>query len=184
VGRVGRRHFLRSLLLICVCLPWQALADDHSETGVAEIGTWLEGSGFRFRVDSIRDCGRELTRGARSASLHLLAFEIRIVAGQKEVFASPRDVTLESGGIILQPELHTPSVGKPCSPQWTPQRLLPRRMLRALLLFAVPPDFIASGKDPMLAYRPTRWGGAGRLEVRVPSCLDHCAPAKPRPEAK
>jgi hypothetical protein len=116
--------------------------------------------------------------------LHLLAFEIRIVVGQREVFASPRDVTLESGGVILQSENHAAPVGKSCGPQWTPQRLSPRRTLRGVLLFAVPPDFGTSGKDPILAYRPTRWGGAGRLEVRVPACLDRCtAPPAGKHEA-
>jgi len=164
------------------------VADDHQDAGTAELGSWLEGNGFRFRVDAIRSCGQQLVQGARSASLQLLAFEIRIVVGQKEVFASPRDVTLESGGVILQPEIHPSSVGKSCGPpQWTAQRLLPRRSLRGVLMFAVPPDFSASGKDLILAYRPTRWGGAGRLQVRVPACLDRCAQppaAKPRPETR
>jgi hypothetical protein len=188
VAGVGRRTFLASLLLICVCLSPRAVADDHSDVhpdaGPVAIGIWLEGNGFRFRVDAIRDCG-QLVRDAGSASLHLLAAEIRIVAGQKEVFVSPRDATLESGGVILQVEKRAAAVGKSCGPQWTAQRLSPRRALRGVLLFAVPPDFGASGRDPILAYRPTRWGGAGRLEVRVPGCLGHCAPpvaAKPRPE--
>lgn len=187
-----RRHFLSSLLLfwplvVCVCLPRQAAADDHPDAGVAEVGSWLEGNGFRFRVDSIRDCGQQLAPGTRSASLHLLALEMRIVAGPKEVFVSPRDVTLESGGVILQVENHAAPVNKSCGPQWTAQRLSPRRTLRGVLLFAVPPDFGGSGRDPILAYRPTRWGGAGRLEVRVPSCLGHCSPpaaTKPRPEIR
>ena len=193
-----RRRFFRSPLLlfwlrlfwpllVCFCLPRQAAEDDHPDAGVAEIGTWLDGNGFRFRVDSIRDCGKQLAPAAQSASLHLLAFEIRIVAGPKEVFVSPRDVTLESGGVILQAEIRAAPVGKSCSQQWTAQRLSPRRTLRGVLLFAVPPDFGASGRDPILAYQPTRWGGAGRLEVRVPGCLDHCAPpvaAKPRPEPR
>jgi hypothetical protein len=175
------------LLLIYVCFSPRAAADDdpdvHSDPGPAAIGSWLEGNGFRFRVEVIRDCG-QLARDAGSASLHLLAVEMRIVAGQKEVFVSPRDVTLESGGVILQVENRAAPVGKSCGPQWTSRRLPPRGTLRGVLLFAVPPDFGASGRDPILAYRPTRWGGAGRLEVRVPACLGHCAPpvaAKPQP---
>jgi hypothetical protein len=185
----GRRHFLSFSLLVCVCLSRhatahdQAAAGDHPGSGPAQLGSWLEGSGFRFRVDAIRDCGQQLARGARSASLHLLAFEIRIVVGEKEVFASPRDVTLESGGVILQPENYAAPVGKSCGPQWTPQRLSPHRTLRGLLPFAVPPDFGASGKDPILAYRPTRWGGAGRLEVRVPACLDRCTRPRDMPRS-
>lgn len=179
--------FLRVWLpLVCVCLSRQAVADDHPDAGPAAIGSWLEGNGFRFRVDAIRDCGQPAP-DAGSASLHLLAVEIRIVAGQKEVFVSPRDVTLESGGVILQVENRAAPVGKSCGLQWTAQRLPPRRTLRGVLLFAVPPDFNASGRDPILAYRPTRWGGAGRLEVRLPGCLGHCArpvAAKPRPETR
>lgn len=192
----GRRSFFSSLLLfspllVCVCLSRRAAGDDHpdvhSDAGPAAIGSWLEGNGFRFRVEAIRDCGQQPARDTRSASLHLLAVEIRIVAGQKDVFVSPRDVTLESGGVILQVENRVAPVGKSCGPQWTAQRLSPRRTLHGVLLFAVPPDFSASGRDPILAYRPTRWGGAGRLEVRVPGCLGHCAPpvaAKPRPETR
>jgi hypothetical protein len=183
------RFFLASLLLIFVCPLRAALADEHPDEprdlAPVAIGTWLEGSGFRFRVDAIRECGQQRADAARSASLHLLAIEIRIVAGPKEVFVSPRDVTLESAGIILQSENRAAPVGKSCGPQWNAQRLAPRRTLRGVLLFAVPPDFGASRKDLILAYRPTRWGGAGRLEVRVPGCLDHCGPpiaTKPRPD--
>jgi hypothetical protein len=42
-------------------------------------------------------------------------------------------------------------------------------------LFEVPKRFRTKTDDPIvLSYKPTRWGGARRVEVPLPECLDAC----------
>jgi hypothetical protein len=151
----------------------------------AQPGEWIDGGSFRFRVDEIVDCGDRSTPSHR-----LLAFKLRIVAGAREIFVSPHDITLEASSVILQTEHSDLALAKRCEPRLTAQRLSSRKQVAASAIFAVSPEFAATAAPLLLlVYRPTRWGGAGRLEVQVPACLAHCAhqqPAavEPRPGAK
>jgi hypothetical protein len=160
----------------------------------AGLKEWVDGGVLRFRVDAITGCGAgaraanerkpapppdagtvELDRAIASRPpLARVAFSVRIIAGPGEVFVSPRDVTLEAGGVILQTTDPKISLGRGCGPTLTPRRLGARQTARGLLIFEVSPEFRASGAPMVLAYRPTRWGGAGRLEVKVPGCLEAC----------
>ena len=61
------------------------------------------------------------------------------------------------------------------------QPLLPARSLRVgeslagFALFEVPKSFRTKTEDPIvLSYKPTRWGGARRVEVPIRECLDAC----------
>ena len=163
----------------------------------ATLGQWIDGGLVRFRVDAITSCGpaggRHADAPARPGTgtphapgptasrqpATLLAFSLRFVAGAGEVFVSPRDVTLESGGVILQTTPPTVSLVARCAPALTARRLPARQTARGTVLFEISPEFRAGQGSMELVYRPTRWGGAGRLSVRIPACLDNC---KERPQ--
>jgi hypothetical protein len=83
-------------------------------------------------------------------------------------------VTLEADGVILQTIDPTIPLGPGCGPALRPRSLAARQSARGLVFFDVSPEFRASQSAMILAYRPTRWGGAGRLEVKLPGCLEAC----------
>jgi hypothetical protein len=161
----------------------------------ARLGEWIDSGALRFEVDAITSCGTtgaSATRGPGSAPKPgagptqaspaivgrppstLLAFWIRVVAGAGEVFVSPRDVTLEAGGVILQAAAVSAPLAQRCTPALTARRLPSRQHARGSVIFEISPEFRASPAPITLAYRPTRWGGAGRLEVAIPRCLEAC----------
>jgi hypothetical protein len=134
----------------------------------AALGEWVEGDSLRFKVEAVVKASKG------SGAPALLAFVVRIVAGRGEIFISPRDISLEAGGVILQTKVSPEAVAAGGSPALTAQRLAAGHSLRGSVIFAVSPEFRASTAPMILAYRPTRWGGAGRLEVRIPNCLEAC----------
>jgi hypothetical protein len=110
-----------------------------------------------------------------------MGFQVRIEAKGSEVFVSPRDITLEKGGVILDAQYLDLRPPRHCSPALPVKRLRARRMVQGFVFFRVPVGFAARHGSVTLAYRPTRWGGAGRVEIGIPNCLDNCAdPGSPR----
>ena len=98
-----------------------------------------------------------------------------VQAKEPSVFVSPRDLELRRGGVILTAKYINQPVLSGCEP------LLPAKRLRAgegaggYALFEVPRSFRTKTEDPIvLSYRPTRWGGARRVEVPIRECLDAC----------
>jgi hypothetical protein len=158
-------------------LPDEA-ADVPPAPRPAAVGEWIDGGSLRFRVDAVKRCGAGAASrpGESRQASTLVAFAVRIVAGRGEIFVSPRDVTLESGGVILQTENSSTTQQRPqCAPTLSPRRLPARQTASAVVLFEISPEFQAGQGPIILAYRPTRWGGSRRLEVEIPTCLDRCA---------
>lgn len=147
------------------------LTPEPAARRVAGLGEWVDGKTLRFRVDAISSCG--VAAAGRPARARV-AFSVHIIAGAEEVFVSPRDVTLEAGGVILQTIDARAPLGNRCSNVLTARRLPARQSVKGLVIFEVSPEFKAGQASLTLAYRPTRWGGAGRLEVKVPTCLEAC----------
>lgn len=113
-----------------------------------------------------------------------VGFAVRTRAKAPEVFLTARDFTLEQGGVILQPRHIDPPRLAGCTPLLKPLQLKPGQGSAGFVVFEVPNGFrtsaAAAGAAPLvLAFKPTRWGGAKRLEFAVPSCLDACEPGKP-----
>ena len=172
--------------------------------GLAIEGTWVDTPAYRFRLDRFRECGAasdasdesgrakamrdkatgyqapEGPNGGPGGGIRM-GFQVSIEAKGSEVFVSPRDITLEKGGVILDaqyPDLRPP---RHCSPALPVKRLRARRMVQGFVFFRVPLGFPARHGPETLAYRPTRWGGSGRVEIGIPNCLDNCAdPGSPR----
>jgi hypothetical protein len=125
-------------------------------------GTWLEGNIYRFRLDDVRTCAPPSGGGARIGAL------VRVTSKVDEVFVAPRDVKLESGGVILDSAvLEKAPAG--CGPLLTPKSLRAGKTADGVVVFDVPPEFNPERRPVKITYQPTRWGGARRVEAVLPS---------------
>ena len=131
--------------------PPGTLEGEHEATP----GAWADTTLYQFRLDLAKRCGTP----------ERLAVKVRIVSKADQLFVSPRDVTIEHGGVILQSLLAGKSVAG-CPPLletgWVPGG----KQVSGAVLFEVPLGFAAAGGPLTLAYTPTRWGGAGRAQVK------------------
>jgi hypothetical protein len=137
----------------------------------AAIGEWAIASQYDFRVIKVRRCGAE-PQAKQPGPLHL-GVQVEVKAKVHEVIASSRDVTLERDGVILQSELK-PEPGAACTPLLEPKLLDRGQSATGFVVFEVPEEAFA--RSAKLAFKPTRWGGAPRVQVDVPECLDRCEP--------
>ena len=148
---------------------------------------WVEQGSHRVRLDDVRACGAVTVNGQVSAfnstdsrdSAPLLGFLVRIEARTKEFAVSPRDLTLEAGGVVLDAVLARPEGRWRCVPALPYTRLESGREARGYVFFRVTPGFRASAAPIVLVYKPTRWGGSARATISVPRCLESCAPPVP-----
>jgi hypothetical protein len=143
---------------------------------------------FTIDLEELRVCEPPASGPAPSAKPPVkvwMGFAIRARARTDELFLTPRDFTLEKGGVILQARhVDLPRLPR-CAPLLKPTAMRARHAARGFVLFEVPASFrdLAADAPPLiLAFRPTRWGGARRVELPVPACLDACprAPAAGR----
>ena len=127
-------------------------------------GTWLEGNIYRFRLDDVRKCAPPptLPGAARIGAV------VRVTSKVDEVFVAPRDVKLESGGVILDSAI-LEKAPDGCGPLLAPKSLRAGKTADGVVVFDVPPDFNPEGRPVKITYQPTRWGGARRVEAVLPS---------------
>jgi hypothetical protein len=148
--------------------------DESPEPEVATPGLAMDGNIYELRIDDIRPC-RDDTAAAKTSSgtgakPQRLGVRVRVKAKIDKLFVSPRDLTLENEGIIFQAKVTDAQVPG-CAPSM-PQRQLRRLQSAAgFAIFELPADFKADARGPVLAYQPTRWGGAKRAAVRLPPGL-------------
>jgi hypothetical protein len=157
------------------------------ETIVVATGNWTESKQYKFRLERIASCGAPaatLGPAQPAAARASTTFKgetswvgalFTVQAKDKSVFVSARDLELRRGGVILNAR----HINQPLLPGCKP--LLPAKQLRVgedvsgFALFEVPRSFRTTTDDPIvLSYKPTRWGGARRVEVPIRECLDAC----------
>ena len=125
-------------------------------------GSWLEGNIYRFRLDDVRKCPPpSVAGGARIGAV------VRVTSKVDEVFVAPRDVKLESGGVILDSAILGKAPGG-CGPLLTPKSLRAGKTADGVVVFDLPPGFNPEGRPVKITYQPTRWGGARRVEALLP----------------
>lgn len=142
----------------------------------AGLNQWLDASLYRFKVASLRDCSGSAPVAAASISAAgselRLSVSVSITAKVDSLLASPRDITLERDGVILQAELQpSAACGAP----------LPTKQLRRGESAVGAVNFVLPSRDfakrLKLHFSPTRWGGAPPATVELPECLADCAGA-------
>jgi hypothetical protein len=140
----------------------------------AGLGAWIESAAYKFKVSGVTPCA--IPAPARSASNdgaaesvpvdrpQRIGVTVHVAAKFDEFFVSDRDVTIEKDGVIIQPEVHpTPSAG--CSPLLEPKALRHDQLASGVVVFQVEDE--AFVRSSTIAYQPTRWGGAPRVQVPV-----------------
>jgi hypothetical protein len=128
-------------------------------------GAWLEGNIYRFRLDDARKCRPPaVAGGARIGAV------VRVASKINELLVAPRDVKLQSGGVILDSAIMTKAPDG-CGPLLTPKSLRAGKTADGVVVFDVPPEFNPDHRPVKVTYQPTRWGGAKRVEALLPSGL-------------
>jgi hypothetical protein len=140
--------------------PDAGAPDDGATTATG----WLDLPAYKLKLEEIRRCGAKTARGAQPAGATIAPTQVgalvHVAAKVNELFVTPRDVSLERGGVILDARYLDQAAPQGCAP------LLPQKQLRAgqtvhgIVLFEVPPSFRAKPGPVTLAFHPTRWGGA------------------------
>ena len=144
----------------------------------AGLGDWLESDLYFFKMRSTVPCGKERSQKATTAdpgsapegskqTPTLLGVEIEIKA-KLPMSIHPRDVTLHDGGVIYYADLDLKRRFQGCTPRLKLQSLKRDGVAKGYVVFEVPPP---EPKQLHLSYRPTRWGGAGRVYLSLPECV-------------
>jgi len=129
----------------------------------ASKGTWLEGNIYRFRLDDVRRCPPPaVPGGARIGAV------VRVTSKVDEVFVAPRDVKLESGGVILESAI-LQKAPDGCGPLLAAKSMRAGKTNDGVVAFDIPPGFNPDNRPVKITYQPTRWGGAKRVEALLPS---------------
>lgn len=170
-----------------------ASTGEPTQPVVVGAGKWSENRMYRFRLDRISACGsasdtlgpaRPSAAGGagrlRGGSSWVGAF-FRVEAKEPSVFVTPRDLELRRGGIILNARYIDQPLLPGCQPLVAAKSLRAGDGLEGFALFEVPRSFRTPTADPIvLSYKPTRWGGARRVEVPIRDCLDACPESSAR----
>ena len=128
----------------------------------ASKGTWQEGNIYRFRLDDVRKCSPTAVAGGAR-----IGVVVRVASKVDEVFVAPRDVKLESGGVILDSAIVTKAPDG-CGPLLAPKSMRAGKTNDGVVVFDVPPEFNPDHRPVKITYQPTRWGGAKRVEALLP----------------
>jgi len=157
------------------------------DAGAQQEGEWAMTGSYKIVLDEIVPCAPAAAAAAETAgpdsagatARSWVGALVRVGALVNEFVLSPRDFTLERHGVIIQATyVNQPSLPA-CLPLLPVKQLRANQIARGFALFDVPARFRNQSTDPfVLAYRPTRWGGAKRTEFEVPPCLDACASKK------
>jgi hypothetical protein len=138
----------------------EGAADEASPP--ASKGTWLEGNIYRFRLDDVRKCSPPAVAGGAR-----IGVVVRVTSKVDEVFVAPRDVKLQSGGVILDSAIVTKAPDG-CGPLLAPKSMRAGKTNDGVVVFDVPPEFNPENRPVKITYQPTRWGGAKRVEAVLP----------------
>jgi hypothetical protein len=132
---------------------------DHS------VGKWVESSAFKFKVTDVVRCADPAPGEAvpEDRKVRVGAF-VQVFSKYDQFFLAPRDVTLEKGGVILNSEREA-KPGPECKPMLEPTRMTHDQTHGGVVIFQVPDESFL--KDAVVAFKPTRWGGAPRVEIKV-----------------
>ena len=98
-------------------------------------GSWLEGNIYRFRLDDVRTCAPP-----GPPAVARIGAVVRVNSKIDGLMVAPRDVKLESGGVILESAI-SPPTSAACAPLLTPKSLRAGKSTDGVVVFDIPPGF-------------------------------------------
>jgi hypothetical protein len=129
------------------------------------VGNFIETSAYKFRVDAVVRCADPApTETVPEDRKVRVAAKVGVFSKYDELFVSAQDVTLEKDGVVINSERKL-KTSTECAPLLEQKRLKHDETLTGFVVFQVPND--AFVKDSIVAFKPTRWGGAPRTEIKV-----------------
>ena len=134
-----------------------------------EIGEQLEADVYSFKLLGMKPCGEQPDKAtAPPAARRVVAAEVEITA-KKDFNVNPRDVAIGVGGITFNGSVDQKRKLADCMPLLRIDVLRAKQVAKGFVLFDIPVSGPGSDLHEMnLAYRPTRFGGAGQVMIRLP----------------
>jgi hypothetical protein len=150
-----------------------AATADNAEIGDAGIGDWTDTMMYKFRLQEVKRCEAAALAADAQAGPILLGVKMQVSAKIDQIMASARDVTLEGGGVVFRSSLTIPA-GSKCMPPLGPKQLRHNETATGFAAFELPAD--TNLRVLTIAFQPTRWGGAPRVQIALP---DSTRPGNP-----
>ena len=144
----------------------RAPADEQPFMGQDQrVGKYVETSAYKMRVDRVVRCADPaVTETVPEDRKVRVGAKVGIFSRYDEFFVSPQDITLEKNGVIINSERKL-KTSVECAPLLEQKRIDHDETLEGFVVFQVPDETFV--KDSIVAFKPTRWGGAPRTEIKV-----------------
>lgn len=148
----------------------------------AGVGAFVDTSAYKFKVDGVVRCTDPRPDEKVPADRRVrVAAKVAILSKYDSFFLSARDVTLEKGGVVIESE-PAPKTSGACAPLLEPKRLAHDETATGYVVFQVPDETFVQGG--VVAFQPTRWGGAPRTEIKLGASEAVTGKASPGPSRK
>ena len=129
------------------------------------VGKFIESSAYKFRVDTVVRCADPApTETVPEDRKVRVAAKVGVFSKYDEFFLSAQDVMLEKDGVIINSERKV-KTGPECAPLLEQKRMKHDETAVGFVVFQVPDESFVRGS--LVAFEPTRWGGAPRTEIKV-----------------
>ncbi len=133
-----------------------------------EPGQWIDSASYKFKISSLAECGKVEAAGDAAPPPDdrplRVGVGVHVLAKYDGLFVSGRDVTFEKNGVIVNSEIDAKSSAG-CTGLLRPKTLQHDQTTGGVVIFQLPDEAFA--RSGIVAFQPTRWGGAPRVEVKA-----------------
>jgi hypothetical protein len=130
-----------------------------------KVGSFVETSAYKIRVHHVVRCADPAATDKVPNDRRVrVAAKVEIFSKYDDFFVSAKDVELDKGGVIIQSERQVKPSAE-CTPLLEQKRLAHDQTATGYVVFQVPDEAFVRGA--VVAFEPTRWGGAPRAEIPI-----------------
>jgi hypothetical protein len=129
------------------------------------VGKWVEASAYKFKVSAVRPCPEtKPAAGAPEDRPLRVAVSVHVFSKYDQLFVTPRDVKLESKGVIIESERDA-KASTGCGPLLEAKHVQHDQTTSGVVVFRVPNEEFV--KEGVATFQAVRWGGAPRVEIKL-----------------